>query len=247
MGRDRLRKNNLYRLYQKWGRSIDILGLREIDIQIHGYERPVIKYVEPGKYNTHIEENILGQIDETPTGAFAITLGYIKFSDLKVKCRKSKNCYKVESINIKSSILILVNRVQMSDVHYDLMYKQWMYMRYPIPIIPSDDGKSSANPRLVLLCEMDHFRDLYTWFNSEAIRKELQVEAVETSKDKDINSLSKCSGKVRYQLMKKLVESYIRAANKSKERYDSGENPPHVIDGRYPNSLDMIVYRSLEK
>ena len=134
----------------------------------------------------------------------------------------------------------------MSYKYYNLVYGQWMLMKYPIPRIPSDDGKSSANPRQVLQCEMDHFRDLHTWFNSEEIRKELQVEAIEASKSKDINSLSGCSGKVGYQLKKKLVESYNRAAKKSAERYDYGANPPHVLEGNYPNSLDMMIYRSLD-
>ena len=245
IGRDEISGSNLYSYTSIPITNFDSLGLENIDIRIVGYETENIVYVSQSDANRYKNTpDILGKIDHGDGSVFATTHGVIEPSGFVVDCNCKNRRDVTVSIDIKASILILINKKKKTNIFHGAPAGLQGVKNIEFEYIPSNDQKYGSNPAGTLAAEMDHFRDLHAWFSGTGIRNSMKKNVEEILSNKSIReSRKRCASRISVELKQLLRDEYKKVASESYKKYDAGPNPPHVIDGDYPNI--SIFYTTL--
>lgn len=180
--------------------------------------------------------NILGKIDHSGNGIFATTHGVIKPSDMKVTCECRNKSWKPISVEIRPSILILINQPKTAKIFYGERAGLPEFEDEGMNYIPSNDGTKGADPVKTLAFEMDHFRDLNAWFGGQGIKNSIESELESLLSNPDVRKSKKnCETKTSIKLKFHIRREYIKAVKLSHNLHDVGPKAPHIVTGDYPN------------
>ena len=178
IGRDLMPKFNLYLLHGCPLQYIDVLGKNTLKISINVDKSPTIDEVTAKELEAYRnKDNVCGRIEQSGDGVFATTHVYIPPSNIYVRCKGTGSCFRPHIIKIKASILILINEPQTTSRYFNPVVGYSFPSPIPFRYIPSNDGYSQANPRYVMLAELNHFDDLYAWLTGKELKQNISTAA----------------------------------------------------------------------
>lgn len=122
-------------------------------------------------------------------------------------------------------------------MYYDEIANKYVFDD-SIPYIPTEDG-NMADPIMVKKCEKDHVNDFRKWLDSSELLSSLK--AIEPNHKYGFQTKKSCENNHLGKIAQFMKEEYKRIKQDTINRYDTGENPPHVIKNNYPTTVDSVI------
>ena len=245
IGRDLMPKFNLYLLHGCPLQYIDVLGKNTLKISINVDKSPTIDEVTAKELEAYRnKDNVCGRIEQSGDGVFATTHVYIPPSNIYVRCKGTGSCFRPHIIKIKASILILINEPQTTSRYFNPVVGYSFPSPIPFRYIPSNDGYSQANPRYVMLAELNHFDDLYAWLTGKELKQNISTAASNIRKSAT-KGKQECEAALMFLVKTVLRTEVDKAKKQSQKKYDEGPNAPHSLPDDYPNVFDFMYEMSI--